>query len=82
MYNLKVYGTKCRLRMHIWATHGMQQALIANKTLWDDNKVNMLTYIYPAKQLVTEWSYAITKLTDCFTFGMVFYLSISNNREE
>ena len=60
----------------------MQQALIFYKTLWADNKVNMLTDIYPDKQLATEWSFAITKLTDCFTFGMVFYLAISNNREE
>ena len=58
----------------------MQQAIIPYKTLWDDNKANILTHTYPDKQLETEWSFAITKLRDCFTFCM-FYPVICNNRE-
>ena len=55
----------------------MQQAITPYKTLWDDNKANMLTHTYPDKQLGTEWSFAITKLSDCFTFCM-FYPVICN----
>ena len=53
-HNLKVYETKCRLRIHMSCT-------------WYATRYNQGVY---------------TKLTDCFTFGMVFYLGISNNREE